>query len=161
MGFDMKVLTSILEENMFDIIDKKITRYLRRNVQLYIRNFTDEYKSYVIKKYFNNDIIIKCNSKLIMKDIYSKILSALKIDYDLNDINNIEYITTNINNHNKKIVFDDFQLLNIDVQKKLAYDIKIFWDYNCKVIIFENSKKYNNLLYINPDLSGRIEEIIM
>ena len=96
-----------------------------------------------------------------MKDIYSKILSALKIDYDLNDINNIEYIATNINNHNKKIVFDDFQLLNINVQKKLAYDIKIFWDYNCKVIIFENSKKNNNLLYINPDLSGRIEEIIM
>ena len=50
-------------------------------------------------------------------------------------------------------------LLNSKVQNKLAYDIKIFWDYKCQVVVFGNVDRNNIMLYMNPDLTGRMEEI--
>ena len=155
----MKVFENILEdtsiEDIFDEIDKKVSRFLRRNIQIYIRNASDEYKSHVVKKFFSNDIIVKCNSKMTADDLYSKICSILRIDKEYS--NNIEYITSNINKVNKKLIIEDFHLLNKKTQNKLAYDIKIFWDYKCQVVVFGNGDRNNIMLYMNPDLTGRME----
>lgn len=158
----MKIFDNILEDdstvNDFDDVDRKVARYLRRNVQIYIRNASDEYKSHAVKKFFSNDVIIKCHSRMTVEDIYSKIISILKADKDYTD--NIEYVTTVINKLNKNLIIEDFHLLDKKTQNKLAYDIKIFWDYKCQVVVFGNSDKNNSMLYMNPDLTGRMEEVV-
>ena len=56
-------------------------------------------------------------------------------------------------------LIEDFQYLDLETRAKLAFDLKTFWDYNCKVIIIGVWTQTNLLTYMNPDLTGRIEEI--
>ena len=56
-------------------------------------------------------------------------------------------------------LIEDFHYLDLETRAKLAFDLKTFWDYNCKVIIIGVWTQTNLLTYMNPDLTGRIEEI--
>lgn len=74
-------------------------------------------------------------------------------------IQNLEFIASSIKDSGKRLVIEDFHYLNLETRAKLAFDLKTLWDYHCNVIIIGVWTQANLLTYINPDLTGRIEEI--
>lgn len=84
--------------------------------------------------------------------------SSTSLDF-ATSIQNLEFIATSIRNSGKRLVIEDFHYLDLETRAKLAFDLKSFWDYNCKVIIIGVWTQTNLLTYMNPDLTGRIEEI--
>lgn len=84
--------------------------------------------------------------------------SSVTLDF-ATSIQNLEFIATSIMASGKRLVIEDFHYLDLATRKKLAFDLKTFWDYSCKVIIIGVWTQTNLLTYMNPDLTGRIEEI--
>ena len=72
---------------------------------------------------------------------------------------NLEFIASSIITSGRRLVIEDFHYLDHSTREKLAFDLKTLWDYNCKVIIIGVWAQTNLLTYMNPDLTGRIEEI--
>lgn len=75
------------------------------------------------------------------------------------DLNNLKFIADLINESERKLVIEDFHYLSLENRKQFAYDLKTLWDYGCFVVIIGVWTQSNLLIYLNPDLSGRIEEI--
>lgn len=84
--------------------------------------------------------------------------SSTSLDF-ATSIQNLEFIATSIRDSGRRLVIEDFHYLDLETRAKLAFDLKTFWDYNCKVIIIGVWTQTNLLTYMNPDLTGRIEEI--
>ena len=84
--------------------------------------------------------------------------STISLDFTTS-INNLEFISKEIIKSGKILVIEDFHYLDMNTRNKLAYDLKTFWDYKCKVIIIGVWTQTNLLTFMNPDLTGRIEEI--
>lgn len=84
--------------------------------------------------------------------------SSRSLDF-ATSIQNLEFIVTSIRDSGRRLVIEDFHYLDLETRAKLAFDLKTFWDYNCKVIIIGVWTQTNLLTYMNPDLTGRIEEI--
>lgn len=84
--------------------------------------------------------------------------SSTSLDF-VTSIQNLEFIATSIRDSGRRLVIEDFHYLDLETRAKLAFDLKTFWDYNCKVIIIGVWTQTNLLTYMNPDLTGRIEEI--
>ncbi len=49
--------------------------------------------------------------------------------------------------------------MSVPERKRLAFDLKALWDYSVFVLIVGVWTKSNMLIYLNPDLSGRVEEV--
>ena len=75
------------------------------------------------------------------------------------DINDLRYVAALIRKSDRRLVVEDFHYLTIDERKKLAFDLKALWDYGLYAIIIGVWSQNNMLIYLNPDLSGRIEEV--
>lgn len=84
--------------------------------------------------------------------------SGVSLDF-ATSIQNLEFIANSIIHSGKRLVVEDFHYLDLRTREKLAFDLKTFWDYNCKVIIIGVWTQTNLLTFMNPDLTGRIEEI--
>lgn len=84
--------------------------------------------------------------------------SSTSLDF-ATSIQNLEFIATSIRDSGRRLVIEDFHYLDLETRAKLAFDLKTFWDYNCKVVIIGVWTQTNLLTYMNPDLTGRIEEI--
>ncbi|WP_270913489.1 hypothetical protein [Allofournierella sp. CML151] len=80
------------------------------------------------------------------------------IDYQTS-VENLEFIAQSINQSGKKMVIEDFHYLGKEARRKLSYDLKTLWDYGCFVIIIGVWTQTNLLTSMNPDLTGRIEEL--
>ena len=74
-------------------------------------------------------------------------------------VDNLDYIASEITSSNRKLVIEDFHYLDVEQRKKLAYDLKTLWDYHCFVVIIGVWTQTNLLTFLNPDLTGRIEEL--
>lgn len=74
-------------------------------------------------------------------------------------IKNLEFIAQSINASQKRLVIEDFHYLDLATREKLAHDLKTLWDYECFVIIIGVWTQTNLLTSMNPDLTGRIEEV--
>ena len=75
------------------------------------------------------------------------------------DLNNLRFIADLIIASGKRLVIEDFHYLSVENRKQFAYDLKTLWDYGCYVIIIGVWTQSNLLTYLNPDLTGRIEEV--
>ncbi|WP_005224096.1 hypothetical protein [Marichromatium purpuratum] len=75
------------------------------------------------------------------------------------DINDLRYVADLIRESGRRLVVEDFHYLSVDERKKLAFDLKALWDYSLYAIIIGVWSQSNMLIYLNPDLSGRIEEL--
>ncbi|MGM8062825.1 hypothetical protein [Vogesella indigofera] len=58
-----------------------------------------------------------------------------------------------------RLVIEDFHYLSKEERAKFAFDLKALWDYGLYVVVVGVWGENNMLLALNPDLSGRIEEI--
>ncbi|MBD1944342.1 hypothetical protein H6F50_18610 [Coleofasciculus sp. FACHB-712] len=69
------------------------------------------------------------------------------------------YIAEEIKRSQKRVVIEDFHYLPDDEKKRLAFDLKAFWDNSVFFIIIGIWAEQNLLTYYNGDLSGRVNEI--
>ena len=74
-------------------------------------------------------------------------------------IANLEFIASAIGKSGKHLVIEDFHYLSIPERHRMAHDLKTLWDYKCFVILIGVWTQTNLLTSLNPDLTGRIEEI--
>lgn len=75
------------------------------------------------------------------------------------DINDLRFIADIIRESGRKLVIEDFHYLSIREREAFAFDLKAFWDWGVQVIIVGVWSVDNMLLTLNPDLTGRVEEI--
>ncbi len=75
------------------------------------------------------------------------------------DINDLRYIAELIRESGRRLVVEDFHYLSVDERRRLAFDLKALWDYGLYAVIIGVWSQSNMLIYLNPDLAGRIEEI--
>jgi hypothetical protein len=69
------------------------------------------------------------------------------------------YIASEITRSKKRVIIEDFHYLPEEEKRKLAFDLKAFWDYSVFLMIIGVWSEQNLLTYYNGDLSGRVEEI--
>lgn len=75
------------------------------------------------------------------------------------DINDLRFIAELIRESGRRLVVEDFHYLSIAERTNLAFDLKALWDYELYVLIIGVWSQSNMLIYLNPDLAGRIEEV--
>lgn len=75
------------------------------------------------------------------------------------DIHDLRYVAEIIKESGRKLVIEDFHYLSLAERKNFSFDLKAFWDWGLQIIIVGVWSVDNMLLTLNPDLSGRIEEI--
>jgi hypothetical protein len=75
------------------------------------------------------------------------------------DFTDLKFVADLIKASDRRLVVEDFHYLSIEERTKLAFDLKALWDYGVFVIIVGVWSKQNMLLYLNPDLTGRVEEV--
>ncbi|OSI22019.1 hypothetical protein [Neisseria dumasiana] len=75
------------------------------------------------------------------------------------DINNLKFIAELIKQSGRKIVIEDFHYLSIEQRKIFSFDLKTLWDFSCFVVVVGVWTQSNLLLYLNPDLAVRVQEI--
>ncbi|MEN6627493.1 MAG: hypothetical protein ABFD69_14810 [Candidatus Sumerlaeia bacterium] len=75
------------------------------------------------------------------------------------DIQDLHYIAEIIKASERKLVVEDFHYMSTEDRRNFAFDLKALWDYNVFVVIIGVWTDTNLLLYLNPDLTGRVTEI--
>jgi hypothetical protein len=75
------------------------------------------------------------------------------------DFTDLNFIADVLKASGKRLVIEDFHYLSIAERAALAFDLKALWDYHVYVVIVGVWSKQNMLLSLNPDLSGRVEEV--
>ena len=84
--------------------------------------------------------------------------SGMPLDFSTS-IQNLEFVAQSIIQSGKRLVVEDFHYLDLATRERLAFDLKTFWDYGCFIIIIGVWTQTNLLTSMNPDLTGRIEEL--
>ncbi len=101
-------------------------------------------------------LIAKLKVKLGFETSEEEIIKKGKVGQDINDL---RFIAAIINESGRKVVVEDFHYLNTNEREIFAYDLKALWDYKCFFVIIGVWTKTNLLIFLNPDLATRIEEI--
>lgn len=101
-------------------------------------------------------ILAKVTGRMGISASYKTSSTEKDLKYDLN---NLKFIADIIIESGKRLVIEDFHYLSVENRKQFAYDLKALWDYGCYAVIIGVWTQTNLLSYLNPDLSGRIEEL--
>lgn len=75
------------------------------------------------------------------------------------DLDDLRFVSEIINASGRRLVIEDFHYLSLDERRAFAHDLKTLWDYKTFVVIIGIWAENNLLLHLNPDLTGRIEEV--
>jgi len=75
------------------------------------------------------------------------------------DINDLRFIADIIKASERRLVIEDFHYMSTDDRRHFAFDLKALWDYGVFVVIIGVWCETNLLLYLNPDLTGRVVEL--
>jgi hypothetical protein len=75
------------------------------------------------------------------------------------DITDLRFIAELLVASERRVVIEDFHYLSIEERTRFAFDLKALWDFGVFVLIVGVWSKQNMLLSLNPDLSGRVEEV--
>ncbi|CAA6604707.1 conserved hypothetical protein [Rhodospirillaceae bacterium LM-1] len=75
------------------------------------------------------------------------------------DINDLRYIADIFREANRRIVVEDFHYMSILERRVFSFDLKALWDYGVYIVIIGVWNRDNLLTTLNPDLTGRFEEI--
>ncbi len=75
------------------------------------------------------------------------------------DISDLKFVADLIKASERRLVIEDFHYLSLSERSNFAFDLKALWDYGLFVVIVGVWSKDNMLLYLNPDLTGRIQEL--
>ena len=75
------------------------------------------------------------------------------------DVSDLRFVADLLIASGRRLVIEDFHYLSVAEREKFAFDLKALWDYGLFIIIIGVWSQSNMLIFLNPDLSGRIEEI--
>lgn len=75
------------------------------------------------------------------------------------DVSDLRFVADLIKASGRRIVIEDFHYLAMAERQKCAFDLKALWDYGVFVVIIGVWSQNNMLIFLNPDLTGRIEEV--
>jgi hypothetical protein len=75
------------------------------------------------------------------------------------DVSDLRFVADLLKASGKRLVIEDFHYLSVAERQKFAFDLKALWDYGVFIVIIGVWSQNNMLIFLNPDLSGRIEEI--
>lgn len=75
------------------------------------------------------------------------------------DVDDLRFIADLIRASGRRLVIEDFHYMSTGERKKFAFDLKALWEYGLFVVVIGVWSQSNMLLYLNPDLSGRVHEI--
>jgi hypothetical protein len=81
---------------------------------------------------------------------------ATRVGHDINDL---RYVAEIIKQSGKRLVVEDFHYMSVEQRRGFAFDLKALWDYGVFVTVIGVWSQSNMLIYLNPDLTGRIEEL--
>jgi hypothetical protein len=74
-------------------------------------------------------------------------------------VDNLQFVSEQITKSGKRVIIEDFHYMPEEEKRKLAFDLKAFWDLRVFFIVVGIWAEQNLLTYYNGDLSGRINEI--
>lgn len=74
------------------------------------------------------------------------------------DINDLRFIANILKESNRRLVIEDFHYLSSPERKSFSFDLKALWDYGLFVIVIGIWGNNNFLQFLNPDLTGRVNE---
>lgn len=92
------------------------------------------------------------------KDISGKEIKYKAIEYNLALPQDVSEVLNAIN-FRKRIILENFHYLNDDIQKELAFHLRIFEDSNILFIVLGIWREKNRLAQFNGDLQDRLIEI--
>lgn len=75
------------------------------------------------------------------------------------DISDLRFIADLLKESGRRLVIEDFHYLSVDERRAFAFDLKALWDYGVFVVIVGVWSEQNMLLFLNPDLTGRVREV--
>lgn len=101
-------------------------------------------------------LLAKLRGKVAVEGEAARDTTTAPVGHDFTDL---RFLAEIISGSDKRLVIEDFHYLSIEERKKLAFDLKALWDYGTFVIIVGVWSKQNMLVYLNSDLTGRVEEV--
>jgi hypothetical protein len=75
------------------------------------------------------------------------------------NVSDLRFVADILRESQQRLVIEDFHYLSIEERTEFAFDLKALWDYGVFVVIIGVWSQSNMLIFLNSDLSGRIEEI--
>lgn len=75
------------------------------------------------------------------------------------DLTDLRFVSDIIRASGRRLVIEDFHYLSPAERKSFAFDLKALWDFKTYVVVIGIWAENNLLLWLNPDLAGRIEEV--
>lgn len=75
------------------------------------------------------------------------------------DVNDLRFVADILKESDRRLVVEDFHYMSVSERQRFAFDLKTLWDYGLFVVVIGVWSQSNMLLYLNPDLSGRMYEI--
>jgi hypothetical protein len=75
------------------------------------------------------------------------------------DVSDLRFVARILKASDRRLVIEDFHYLSVEQRKAFAFDLKALWDYGVFVVIVGVWSEQNMLLFLNPDLSGRVREV--
>jgi len=71
----------------------------------------------------------------------------------------LSFVAELLKKSGRRLVIEDFHYLATEERKHFAFDLKALWDFGVFVLIVGVWAENNFLLSLNPDLTGRVEEL--
>jgi hypothetical protein len=75
------------------------------------------------------------------------------------DISDLRFIAEVLKQSGRRLVIEDFHYLSVEERRSFAFDLKALWDYGVFVVVVGVWSEQNMLLFLNPDLTGRVVEV--
>lgn len=75
------------------------------------------------------------------------------------DVTDLRFIADLLKASERRLVIEDFHYLSVEERRAFAFDLKALWDYGVFVVIVGVWSEQNLLMYLNPDMAGRVKEV--
>ncbi|MHB1207458.1 MAG: hypothetical protein ACYCZX_17965 [Rhodospirillaceae bacterium] len=101
-------------------------------------------------------LLAKIGLKMGIEEGEEKTQVFKSVGHDINDLRYIAYI---IRESKRRVVLEDFHYMSVEERQSFSFDLKALWDYGVFMVIIGVWSQSNMLIFLNPDLTGRIEEV--
>jgi hypothetical protein len=75
------------------------------------------------------------------------------------DVHDLRFVVDTIKASECRLVIEDFHYMSVEERRKFAFDLKAMWDMGLFAVVVGVWSMSNMLIFLNPDLTGRIAEV--
>lgn len=102
------------------------------------------------------NLLAKIGLKMAGEQQNTGITKAQAVGHNIDDL---RFVADVLKASGRRLVIEDFHYMSVDQRRSFAFDLKALWDYGVFVVVIGVWSQSNMLIYLNPDLAGRIEEL--